>query len=159
MPIKLDTSGPSMQDFHNPNKCTWCDGCGDYGIWTAVKRALVESGFTVAAMDLRGHGGSDATFTEYDDVAAGQDALALAVSLGGAPLALVGNSMGAGAAVWAAAERPDLVQHRGRGVDRPGNVAPVFTLRRHGISPSNRCPAAASQPDRRPDRHRPWREP
>jgi pimeloyl-ACP methyl ester carboxylesterase len=71
--------------------------------------ALVESGFTVAAMDLRGHGGSDATFTEYDDVAAGQDALALAVSLGGAPLALVGNSMGAGAAVWAAAERPDLV--------------------------------------------------
>jgi 2-oxoglutarate/2-oxoacid ferredoxin oxidoreductase subunit beta len=44
MPIKLDTAGPSMQDFHNPNKCTWCDGCGDYGIWTAVKRALVEMG-------------------------------------------------------------------------------------------------------------------
>jgi 2-oxoglutarate ferredoxin oxidoreductase subunit beta len=33
-----------MQDYHCANKCTWCDGCGDYGIWTGVKRALVESG-------------------------------------------------------------------------------------------------------------------
>ena len=40
--IKLDTSGPSMNDFHSENRCTWCDGCGDYGIWTAVKQALVE---------------------------------------------------------------------------------------------------------------------
>ena len=31
-----------MLDYHSENKCTWCDGCGDYGIWTAVKRALVE---------------------------------------------------------------------------------------------------------------------
>jgi len=44
MSIKLQTSGPSMKDYHCENKCTWCDGCGDYGIWTAVKRALVESG-------------------------------------------------------------------------------------------------------------------
>lgn len=44
MSIKLDTTGPSMNDYHCDNKCTWCDGCGDYGIWTATKRALVESG-------------------------------------------------------------------------------------------------------------------
>lgn len=51
MSIKLDFSGltggsktPQMQDYHSENKCTWCDGCGDYGIWTAVKRALVEMG-------------------------------------------------------------------------------------------------------------------
>lgn len=44
MAIKLDTTGPSMSDYHCGNRCTWCDGCGDYGIWTAVKRALVESG-------------------------------------------------------------------------------------------------------------------
>src|SRR3990167_4152776 len=45
MTIKLDATGqgPSMQDYHCGNKCTWCDGCGDYGIWTAVKRALVAS--------------------------------------------------------------------------------------------------------------------
>ncbi len=71
-------------------------------------QALAEAGFRVAAMDLRGHGDSDATFTTYDDVAAATDALALVEELGG-PAVLVGNSMGAGAAVWAAAERPDLV--------------------------------------------------
>jgi pimeloyl-ACP methyl ester carboxylesterase len=70
--------------------------------------ALVQAGFRVATMDLRGHGDSDATFDRYDDVAAGEDALALVEHLGGTAV-LVGNSMGAGAAVWAAAERPDLV--------------------------------------------------
>jgi pimeloyl-ACP methyl ester carboxylesterase len=70
--------------------------------------ALVAAGFRVATMDLRGHGDSDATFTAYDDVAAGQDALALVEHLGG-PAVLMGNSMAAGAAVWAAAELPDLV--------------------------------------------------
>lgn len=31
-----------MHDYASEHLCTWCDGCGDYGIWTAVKRALVE---------------------------------------------------------------------------------------------------------------------
>jgi len=70
--------------------------------------ALVAAGFRVATMDLRGHGDSDATFSRYDDVAAGEDALALVERLGG-PAVLVGNSMGAGAAVWAAAEQPEAV--------------------------------------------------
>ena len=70
--------------------------------------AMAEAGFRVATMDLRGHGDSDAGFSAYDDVAAGADAIALIEQLGG-PAVLVGNSMGAGAAVWAAAERPDLV--------------------------------------------------
>jgi pimeloyl-ACP methyl ester carboxylesterase len=70
--------------------------------------ALVAAGFRVVTMDLRGHGDSDATFDRYDDVAAGQDVLALVEHLGG-PAFLVGSSMGAGAAAWAAAERPDLV--------------------------------------------------
>jgi pimeloyl-ACP methyl ester carboxylesterase len=74
-----------------------------------TRPALVREGFRTATMDLRGHGDSDTTFTTYDDVAAGSDALALVEHLGG-PAVLVGNSMGAGAAVWAAAERPDLVQ-------------------------------------------------
>lgn len=71
--------------------------------------ALSGAGLRVAAMDLRGHGGSDATFGEYDDVAAATDTIALVEVLGGGPAVLVGSSMGAGAAVWAAAERPDLV--------------------------------------------------
>ncbi len=59
-------------------------------------------------MDLRGHGDSDATFSAYDDVAAGMDALALVEHLG-VPAILIGNSMGAGATVWAATESPHLV--------------------------------------------------
>lgn len=70
--------------------------------------ALTDAGFSVASMDLRGHGDSDPTFDAYEDVAAGGDILALVEHLGG-PAVLVGNSMGAGAAAWAAAERPDLV--------------------------------------------------
>lgn len=44
MKINLESTGTkvAMRDYHHDNKCTWCDGCGDYGIWTAVKRALVE---------------------------------------------------------------------------------------------------------------------
>lgn len=72
--------------------------------------ALVESGRRVVTMDLRGHGDSDATFTSYDDEAAASDLIALVEHLapqGGATV--VGNSMGAGAAVIAAAQRPDLL--------------------------------------------------
>ncbi|MGA8260998.1 MAG: alpha/beta hydrolase [Arenicellales bacterium] len=70
--------------------------------------ALAEQGYRVATMDLRGHGDSDSDFSAYDDVAAGTDLIALARELGG-PAVLVGNSMSAGAAVWAAAEAPGLV--------------------------------------------------
>ncbi len=31
-----------MASYQSENRCTWCDGCGNYGIWTALKRALVE---------------------------------------------------------------------------------------------------------------------
>lgn len=53
-----------MQDYYNANPCTWCDGCGDYGIWTAVKRALVESNIAphevLMCFDVGCHGnGSD----------------------------------------------------------------------------------------------------
>jgi pimeloyl-ACP methyl ester carboxylesterase len=66
---------------------------------------LVDRGYRVACLDLRGHGDSDATFSAYDDEALASDALALVEALGG-PAYLVGNSMGAGAAVVAAAQRP-----------------------------------------------------
>jgi len=69
---------------------------------------LVAAGFRVATLDLRGHGDSETTFSAYDDVALADDALALVDTLGG-PAYLVGNSMGAGAAVIAAADRPDAV--------------------------------------------------
>ena len=70
--------------------------------------ALAASGLRVATMDLRGHGDSDATFDRYDDIAVGEDVVALIAALGG-PAIVIGNSMAAGGAVLAAAEHPDDV--------------------------------------------------
>lgn len=84
-------------------------GMGDLrSVYRFLAPGLVDAGYRVATMDLRGHGDSDATFSAYDDVAAATDLIALVEELGG-PAVLVGNSMSAGAAVWAAAEAPDLV--------------------------------------------------
>lgn len=84
-------------------------GMGDLrSVYRFLAPALVGAGYRVATMDLRGHGESDSTFTAYDDVAAGSDLEALAAQLGG-PAVLIGNSMSAGAAVWAAVEAPHLV--------------------------------------------------
>src|SRR4051794_37178123 len=77
-------------------------------VYRRTAPALAAAGYRVVTMDLRGHGDSDATFTSYDDVAAGGDVLALIEQFGG-PAVVIGNSMGAGAAAWAAAERPDVV--------------------------------------------------
>lgn len=84
-------------------------GMGDVrSVYRFLAVALAAAGCRVVAMDLRGHGDSDATFDAYDDVAAGTDVIALVEHLGGRAV-LVGNSMGAGAACWAAAEQPELV--------------------------------------------------
>src|SRR3954452_17890145 len=77
-------------------------------VYRRTAPALAAAGYRVVTMDLRGHGDSDATFSSYDDVAAGGDILALIEHLGG-PAMVIGNSMGAAAAAWAAAERPELV--------------------------------------------------
>jgi pimeloyl-ACP methyl ester carboxylesterase len=70
--------------------------------------ALAGAGFRVACMELRGHGDSDTTFSTYDDPAAASDLLALVEELGG-PAIVVGHSMGAAAAIVAAAQRPELI--------------------------------------------------
>jgi pimeloyl-ACP methyl ester carboxylesterase len=85
-------------------------GMGDLrSTYRLLAPLLVAAGYQVVTTDLRGHGDSDVTFTRYGDAATGSDLLALVEELG-RPAVLVGNSMGAGAAVWAAAERPELVR-------------------------------------------------
>lgn len=85
-------------------------GMGDLrSVYRSVAPALVDAGFRIASMDLRGHGDSDASFDAYGTVATGEDMLALIAELGGGPAVLIGNSMAAGAAVWASAEAPELV--------------------------------------------------
>ena len=34
----------TVKDFETSQFPTWCQGCGDFGIWTALKQALVEQG-------------------------------------------------------------------------------------------------------------------
>lgn len=71
---------------------------------------LVAAGYRVATMDVRGHGETSVRWPDYSVGAIGADMLALARAVGGGrPALLVGNSFAAGAAVWAAAEAPELV--------------------------------------------------
>lgn len=67
--IPLQSNGPKMQDFHCATQCTWCDGCGDYGIWTALKRALVESNIpphgVLLCYDVGCHGNGSDKLTGY----------------------------------------------------------------------------------------------
>jgi pimeloyl-ACP methyl ester carboxylesterase len=71
--------------------------------------AVAAAGYRVASTDLRGHGDSEATFTSYGDIETAGDVTALIEELGGAAV-VVGNSTGAGAAVFAAATRPEIVR-------------------------------------------------
>jgi 2-oxoglutarate/2-oxoacid ferredoxin oxidoreductase subunit beta len=34
----------AVPEYYSETRCTWCDGCGNYGIWTAVKYALAGRG-------------------------------------------------------------------------------------------------------------------
>jgi pimeloyl-ACP methyl ester carboxylesterase len=72
--------------------------------------ALRDAGYRVACTDLRGHGDSDTTFASYGDEETAGDVIALIERLGGGPAVVVGNSMGAGSAVLAAARQPGLVR-------------------------------------------------
>lgn len=102
--IAFDVTGPAAGPL-----VVCLPGMGDLrSTYRHLRPALADAGCRVAVMDLRGHGDSDATFDTYDDDAAASDALALIEDLGG-PAVLVGNSMGAGASVIAAAARPELV--------------------------------------------------
>ena len=71
---------------------------------------LVAAGYRAVALDVRGHGDSDTSFSDYSSSALGSDVVALVRRLGVGPALVVGTSMGAGAAAWAAAEAPDLVR-------------------------------------------------
>jgi pimeloyl-ACP methyl ester carboxylesterase len=84
-------------------------GMGDLRLtYRFMTPVLVGAGYRVACTDLRGHGGSDTTFTSFGDVETAGDVRALIEELGG-PAVVVGNSMGAGAAVVVAANYPELV--------------------------------------------------
>jgi pimeloyl-ACP methyl ester carboxylesterase len=73
-----------------------------------VMPALVEAGFRVAAVDLRGCGESSAVWESYSRTEIARDLIALISHLGG-PAVLVGHSISGGAVTIAAALEPSLV--------------------------------------------------
>lgn len=84
-------------------------GMGDLrSVYRDVVDPLVAAGHRVALTDLRGMGDGDTGFDEFGDDATAGDLVALIRELGG-PAVLIANSMGAAAAVIAAADEPELV--------------------------------------------------
>ena len=71
---------------------------------------LVSAGYRVVSMDVRGLGETSTEWGDYSVVGIGKDIIALIQELDAGPAIVVGTSMAAGAAVWAAAEAPDLVR-------------------------------------------------
>lgn len=71
---------------------------------------LIQAGFRVVTVDLRGQGDSSATFDSYTAADVGADLVALLDHLACPPAIVLGNSLSAAAAVWAAAERPAAIR-------------------------------------------------
>ena len=79
-------------------------------VYRFVTPKLVDAGYRVVTLDLRGHGQSSTGWTDYSIAAHGRDVLALVRRIDSGPAFLVGNSFTGGVAVWAAAEDPDLTR-------------------------------------------------
>ena len=85
-------------------------GMGDLrGEYRFLVPQLVAAGYRVVTMDVRGHGETSVSWKDYSVAGVGSDILALIRHLDAGPAIVVGNSMAAGAAIWAAAEAPELV--------------------------------------------------
>ncbi len=104
--IAIEISGPTQG---TPVVCV--PSMGDLrSEYRFLEPLLSAVGFRVVCMDVRGHGDSSTDWQDYSVAGVGSDILAVIRSLGSRPALVVGTSMAAGAAVWAAAEAPDLVQ-------------------------------------------------
>ncbi len=81
----------------------------DRSSYRFVSPRLVEAGYRVAAVDLRGCGESSVDWPAYSRTDIAGDLVALVRHLGG-PAVLVGHSVSGGAVTIAAAQAPDLVE-------------------------------------------------
>ncbi len=71
---------------------------------------LVSAGYRTVSMDVRGMGETTTEWNDFSVVGVGKDILALIQELDAGPAVIIGTSMAAGAAVWAAVEQPSLVR-------------------------------------------------
>lgn len=75
-----------------------------------LAQQLADAGYRAISMDVRGHGETSTGWDDYSVAGIGADIVALIRHLNAGPAVIIGESMGAGAAVWAAAEAPDCVK-------------------------------------------------
>jgi pimeloyl-ACP methyl ester carboxylesterase len=80
------------------------------GEYRFLRPMLVEAGYRVATMDVRGHGETSIKWDDFSVAGVGEDILALVRELKSGSATVVGTSMGGGAAIWAAVEAPDLIR-------------------------------------------------
>jgi pimeloyl-ACP methyl ester carboxylesterase len=71
--------------------------------------ALAKVGYCLATMDVRGHGETSTDWEDFSVAGVGEDIVALIRALNAGPAVVVGTSMAGGAAIWAAAEAPELI--------------------------------------------------
>jgi pimeloyl-ACP methyl ester carboxylesterase len=126
LPVSLILKGgPTLptQFLHRPNGTIAFDDTGTTGPlvvqvpgmgdlrqeYRFLTPQLVAAGFRVVTMDIRGHGESSVDWPDYSAAAVGSDIDALVRNLNAGPAFIIGTSMAAGSAVWAAAEAPDLI--------------------------------------------------
>ena len=84
-------------------------GMGDTRkVYRFLAPKIVEAGYRIATLDLRGEGESSVGWDDYRSAAAGPDLIALIRHLGG-PAVLITNSYSAASGVWAAAEAPEVI--------------------------------------------------
>lgn len=85
-------------------------GMGDLrSEYRELRPALQKAGYRVVTMDVRGFGETAAVWLDYSAHAVGRDALALLEHLDAPAAVILGNSFAAGAALWAAHDRPERV--------------------------------------------------
>lgn len=85
-------------------------GVGDVKeVYRFLVPKVIAAGCGAVTMDLRGLGNSSVGWPAYTNAALGSDIVALARHLAAGAVTVIGTSMGAGAAAWAAAEAPDVI--------------------------------------------------
>ncbi len=75
-----------------------------------LSQQLAAAGYRAVSMDVRGHGETSTGWSDYSVAGVGADMVALIRYLNGGPAVIIGESMAAGAAIWAAAEAPECVK-------------------------------------------------
>src|SRR5689334_19323354 len=99
--LAYEVSGPAQAPL-----AVLAHGMGDTrATYRFLAPRLVDAGYRVAALDVRGHGDSSSHWPAYGARLAGEDLLALVQRLGG-PAVVVANSATCASGVWAAAEAP-----------------------------------------------------